>query len=152
MARLPQAGALLGLCRPGEGPAAKFLGDLAESGRLFLHTVFRAVEFEEELRTLFQRCLRIEVDGAHLHLVDQFDPRHRYAGLDGDDHRLAGRRNARERTDAARNRLGNAVQRQRDLGNDAERAFRADHQPGQIVTGAGLPGAPRGLDDIAVGA
>ena len=51
-----------------------------------------------------------------------------------------------KRTDAAGNRLGNAVQLHRDLGDDAERALRADEQPRQVVAGGGFLGAARGRD------
>ena len=52
---------------------------------------------------------------------------------------------------AAGNRLRDAGQLERQFGDDAERAFRADHQAREIVAGRGLLGAPRGVDHLAVG-
>ena len=52
---------------------------------------------------------------------------------------------------AGADRLGNAVQPQRQLGDDAERAFRADDQPRQIVAGRGFSRAARGGHHLAVG-
>jgi hypothetical protein len=43
-----------------------------------------------------------------------------------------------ERADAARDRLGDAVQLQRQFGDDAERALRADEEPRQVVAGRGF--------------
>ena len=57
----------------------------------------------------------------------------------------------RKGADRGRNRLRNAVKPHRHLGDDAERAFRADEEPGQIVAGRRFAGAPRGADDPAVG-
>ena len=43
------------------------------------------------------------------------------------------------------------MQAKRHLGDDAERAFGADHQPGEIVARRGFARPPRGADDAAVG-
>ena len=51
---------------------------------------------------------------------------------------------------AAADRLGNAGEPQRQLGDHAERALRADDQPRQVVAGGGLLGAPRGVHHLAV--
>ena len=40
---------------------------------------------------------------------------------------------------------------QRHLGNDAERPFGTDEQPGQIVAGGRLAGAARGADLATIG-
>ena len=82
--------------------------------------------------------LRVDVAGLHLQLVEKLDPGDRDAALDGEDHRVAGRLDARERADAAGDRLRDAVQPERQLGDDAERALRADQQPGQVVAGGGF--------------
>ena len=55
-----------------------------------------------------------------------------------------------KRTDAAGDRLRNAVELQRQLGDDAERALRADEQPRQVVAGGGFLRAPRRRDHLAV--
>ena len=49
----------------------------------------------------------------------------------------------RKGADRRRDRLRDAVEPQRDLGDDAERAFRADEQPRQVVAGRRFAGAPR---------
>ena len=46
----------------------------------------------------------------------------------------------------ADDRLGNAIQLQRHLGDDAERALGADEQPREVVAGGGFLGAARGRD------
>ena len=43
------------------------------------------------------------------------------------------------------------MQAQLDFGDDAERAFGADEQPGQVVAGGGLAHAAAGVDHAAVG-
>ena len=73
------------------------------------------------------------------------------ADLDRQDHRVDRAFDRRERADRGRDRLGNAVEPQRHLGNDAERAFRSDKQPGQVVAGGGFAGPPRCPNDAAVG-
>ena len=50
-----------------------------------------------------------------------------------------------KRTDAAGDGFRNAGQLERQFGDDAERAFRADHQPREVVAGGGFLGAPRGV-------
>ena len=109
-----------------ERPAAILRGDLAERLGLLGDARLAAVEFDEQARRLRIVELRIVVHRPHLQRVDQFDARHRNAHLDRGDDRLAGRLDARERADAAGDRLRNAVQLQRQRGDDAERAFRAD--------------------------
>ena len=52
---------------------------------------------------------------------------------------------------ADEDRLGDAVELQRELGNDAERAFRADQETGEIVAGGGLACPAAGGDHAAVG-
>ena len=48
-------------------------------------------------------------------------------------------------------RLRDAVQLQRHLGDHAQRALRADEQPGQVVAGRGFARPAAGADDAAVG-
>ena len=50
-----------------------------------------------------------------------------------------------------RHRLRDAVQPHLDFGDDAQRAFRADEQPGQVVAGRGFADPPAGADHPAVG-
>ena len=56
----------------------------------------------------------------------------------------------RERADAAGDRLRDAGELQRQFGDDAERALRADDQAGQVVAGRGFLGAPRRGHHLAV--
>ncbi len=55
-----------------------------------------------------------------------------------------------KRTDAGRDRLRDAREPQRQLDDDAERAFRADHQPREVVAGRRLLGAARRGHELAV--
>ena len=61
---------------------------------------------------------------------------------------VAGRLDARERADAAGDRLRDALQLQRQRRDDAERAFRADQQPRQIIAGRALFRALAGRDRL----
>ena len=73
------------------------------------------------------------------------------AELDRRDHRLDRALHRLERADGRRHRFGQAEQAHRDLGDDAERPFRADEQPRQVVARRRLARAPAGADDAAVG-
>ena len=147
---LPQARAVLGLGRPFERTAGEIARDLAETLGLLGDTRGGAMELDEQHRHFRQRQLGVEIGGFDLQLVEQFDARHRDAGLDGDDRRVAGRLDRGERAHAGRDRLGNAGELERELGDDAKRAFRADDQPGQIVARRRLLGAARGGHQFAV--
>ena len=131
--RLPQPRAILALRRPIERPTAQFPGDFAETLRLFGDARVGAVKFDEQHRRFRQAELRIEIAGMHLQRVEKLDPRHRNAGLDGEDGRVARRFDGRKRTHAGGDRFGNAGKAQREFGDDAERAFRSDDQAGEIV-------------------
>ena len=48
---------------------------------------------------------------------------------------------------AADDRLGDAVEAELDLGDDAEGALGADEEAGEVVAGGGLAGAGAGADD-----
>ena len=149
--RLPQSAAILGLGRPIEWAAAKLARDLAEALRLFGDARLAAVKFDEQHRRFRQAQFGIGVAGFDLQRVQKLDPRDRNAGLDGENRRIARRLDAGERTHARRDRLGNAGQPQGQFGDDAERAFGADHQPGQIVAGRGFLGAVPGRYHFAIG-
>jgi hypothetical protein len=151
MPRLPQPRANLGARRPFERPAAELARDFAEALRLFGDALLAAVKLDKQHRRFRQRQFGIGVAGLHLHFVEELDARDRDAGLDRQDGRIARRFDARERTDARRNRLGNAGEPQRQFGDDAERALRADQQPGEIVAGRGFLGAVPGRDHFAIG-
>ena len=55
-----------------------------------------------------------------------------------------------ELADGGAHRLGDAVQPELDLGDDAERALGADHQVGEVVAGGGFAHPAAGLDQPAV--
>ena len=87
----------------------------------------------------------------HLQPVEQFDAGDGNAALDCVDHRHAGRFHARERTDPAADRLRDALQLERQLGDDAERPLRADEQAGEIVARGALARPPPRRDQPSVG-
>ncbi len=70
--------------------------------------------------------------------------------LDRHDRGVAGIRHGCERTDAAGNRLGDSLQFQGEFRDHAERAFRADHQPGEVVARRRFLGAARRGHQFAV--
>src|SRR5205085_12184915 len=98
----------------------------------------------EQHRRLRQGELGIGIARLDLKRIEQLDPRHRDARLDGRDGGVAGGLDRRERTDATGYGLGDAGELERDLGNDAERAFRADEETREVVTGRALLGAAPG--------
>src|SRR5580692_11631814 len=124
MASLPQTGPILLTRRPLERAAAVLARDVAETLRLLGDTRRRAVELQEQHRRLGQRQRGMKIDRAHLERVKQFDARHRNTGLDGQDGRPAAGFDRRKRTYAARYRLRDTGELERQLGDDAERALR----------------------------
>ena len=150
MAGLPQLGALLGFDRPLKRPAAKLLDNFTEAFGLLLDARFRSMKLQKQQRHFRQTKLGIKIETLHLHLIGQFDPRHGNTALDGHDDRITRRFHTGKRTDATRNRLGNAVKFQSDFGNDAQSAFRADKQPRQIITCRRFTRARPGFDNAAI--
>ena len=67
------------------------------------------------------------------------------------DHRVHRALHRLERADRRRHRFRDGMQPQRHLGDDAERAFGADEQAGQIVARGRFARARAGLDHAAVG-
>ena len=146
VARLPQARAVLGPGRPLERAAAAFGGDGAEALGLLGDAGLAAVELDAQHRALRQRELGIGIHRLDLQGVEQFDAGDRYPALDGGDGRLARRLDRGKRTDAAGHRFRNAEQLEGDLGDDAERSFRAHQQPRQIVARRRLARPARSRD------
>ena len=64
--------------------------------------------------------------------------RDRNTRLDGRDHRVAGGFDGWKRADAAADVFGNAVEPERDLGDDGGRSLRANDETRQIVAGEDL--------------
>ena len=132
---LPQTTAILGLRCPLERAAAMPFGDFAKTLRLLGDACFRPMKLEEQHRRFDESEFRMIVERAHRQRIGKLDTRDRQSYLSCLDHRVAGRLDARKLAGRRRNRFGNAVKFQRDLGDDAERAFRADEQPRQVVAG-----------------
>ena len=89
-----------------------------------------AVEFEEQGRSLAIAELCVGIDAAHHDVVEQLDARHGDRGLDHGDRGVHGVMQGVEAANRGRDRLRHGMHLQRDLGDDAERAFRADeHAP-----------------------
>ena len=87
-----------------------------------------AVKFQEQHRRFRQRELRIGIAGLHLQRVEQLDPRHRNAGLDGRGSSRCTPPRPTETDTRRRRSPPECRQPQRQFGDDAERAFRADDQ------------------------
>ncbi len=76
--------------------------------------------------------------------------RDRDSDLHRHDHRVDGRLEIRKLAYRRADRFRYSIKPQLDLGDDAERAFRTDEEPGEIVAGARLAGTAAGPDDAAV--
>jgi hypothetical protein len=68
-------------------------------------------------------------------LIDQLHAGNGDAGLDGGDGGGAGGFHGRERAHAGGDGFRDAIELEADFGDDAEGAFGADHQAGQVVAG-----------------
>jgi hypothetical protein len=71
-----------------EAATAVVAGQRLDGAGLILHVRGAvAVELEKQRRRNLVRRLRVAVRCVHLNIVQQLDPRHRNAELDGRDHR-----------------------------------------------------------------
>ncbi len=129
MPRLPQLRALFGAGRPPEIVGAVLGCQRLHRVDLLCNPGIGAVKLEEQRRRDPVVELRILVDGVDLGFVEQLDSRHRHAALDRQDHRVDGGVDRWEGAHRSRDRVGNPVKPHRHLGNDPERALRADEQP-----------------------
>src|SRR5262249_59691287 len=125
--------------------------DPAEASRLFGNACLAAMELDEQHRRLGKRELRIGVAGFYLQRVEELDARDRNAGLDGEDRSVAAGFDRGEWADTRRDRLRDAGELQRQLGDGAKRALGADEQPGEVVAGRGFLGAAGGRYLLAAG-
>ncbi len=126
-------------------------GDLLHrAGLLVHHALAGAVELEEQRRRLGVARLREAIDDGELRVVDDLHARDGDAELNRLDHGVGRALHRRERAHRGGHGFGPAEQAQRHLGDDAERAFGADEQPGQVVAGRGLPRAAAGVDHTTV--
>ena len=102
------------------------------------------------MRFFRQVGLGVAVEAAHHHVVQQFDARHGQAGLDRQDHAVHRVLDGREAAGGGGDGFGQAVQAERQLGDDAQRALRPDQQVREVVAGGGLARLRPGADDRAV--
>ncbi len=151
VSRLPQPAAVLGTRGPLEILAAVIGGDFLHGFGLLLDSRGRAVKFEEQGRLFAQGGLAVAVDGDDRQLVQQFDARHRDPQLYGLDHGLYRCGQRREGANGAGDGFRQGIKPHREFGDDAQRAFGADHQPRQVVAGGRLAGTPAGLEGASVG-
>jgi len=131
----PELGALFRRGRPLEAGAAELAGDVLHRGGLLLHAGVTAMEFHQQHRRLGQRELVVPVHGPHRVRVEQLAAGNRNAHLDDLDRGAHRRIDARKGAGRGRDRFGQRVQAQRDLGHHAQRALTAHHQPRQVVAG-----------------
>ena len=110
------------------------------------------MKFEKQ-RRLDGKSFKLGVANArvHLHIVEQFDPRDRNAGLHGDDDRVHRAGQVWKLANARGNCLRNTIQSQLNFRNDAQRAFGADKQPGEVIARARFARAATGADQLAIG-
>ena len=88
------------------------------------------MELDEQGRHHLEVDLGIGIEGLHMLFIDEFDPRHRDAELDGLDHRLAGGIDGGKRADPGGDRFGDAIEPHPHFGDDAERSLRPHQQAG----------------------
>ncbi len=81
--------------------------------------------------------LRVTDAGLDLNLVEQLHAGNRNASLHDGNHRFDRVAQCGNWAGGGRHGLGDAVQAQLDLGDDAQGALGADEKPGQIVAGGG---------------
>ena len=108
------------------------------------------MEFEEERRQGGKLPGAVTVDDLDEFLVEKFDASDGktraldvYDGVDCSGQRCKARMGG--------DGVGDGMQPDGNFGNDAERAFRANEEPGQVITGRGLAGERAGPDDLAIG-
>ena len=126
---------------PSGSPPPSLSRDFGEGFDLLARARRRAVKFEKQRRLLAKREVRIGIAGLDLHLVGKLDAGERQAYLHSGDGGVAGAFDGGEGTDGGEDGLGDAVQLQRELGDDAERSLRADEETGEIVAARRFPGA-----------
>jgi hypothetical protein len=108
------------------------------------------VELEKQRRLLGQRQMRIGVAGL-ICTSSASSMRAAEGHLHGDDGGVAGACEGGERADRGEDGLGDTVQLQRELGDDAERALGADQEMGEVVAACRFPCALPGVEQRAVG-
>ena len=151
MPRLPQAIAILGPCGPFKARSAIFLGDGREQLNLFGDTALAAMEFKEQMRRFGKVHIGIvDVHAAHLHLVQELDPRHRQSRLHRIHHRIHRTVDRVESTGRRQYRFGLAEQAYGHTGDQAQRSLRTDEQMRQVISGRGFARPCASLDYLTV--
>ena len=111
----------------------------------------RAVELEAHGRGHGEVQAGVAVHGVDLRLVEQLGAGDRDAELHELDHGADGGVDRREGGHGGRHRLRDAVDPERELADDAERALAAGEQAGEVVARRALAGPARRADHRAVG-
>src|SRR5215469_18858677 len=119
--------------------------------RLFRHRAGRTMELEKQGGRYFMIEARILVDRGHLNLVEQLDASNGHTALNRRDYCVYGTLYTWKCADRSRYRFWNSVKTHCQFGDDAERAFRSDKQPSQIVSRCRLSRPSRGSNNAAVG-
>ena len=151
VARRPQARALLWRAGPFKSHATFAAGKFLHHLCLLFDAGGRAVKFHQQHRLFTQPQLGVLVHHAHGVAVNQLHARNRNAQLDDLNGGAHGCRNAGEGTDRRRDGLGQRVQAQRHLGDDAQRSLAAHHQPREVVARRGLARLGACAHDLARG-
>ena len=137
---------------PVEAEAAVLGGELLGEARGFGDAgLAQAVELEQQRGVNGQVESRVAVHSVHLAVVHELDAGHGEAELDGFDDRVDRSLDGGEGADGHADRFGQRVQAKRDLRDDAQRAFGADKEAGEVVAGARFARAGAGVDDASVG-
>src|SRR5215207_7520361 len=121
--------------RPSQLAAAILDSDLRKRPDLLARTLLAAVKLNEKMRHFGQIQPRINIGRPDLQRVQELDSGYGNAGLNCQNRGVAGRFDIRKGTDAGQDRLRNAVEPERNLGDHAKGAFRADEQPREIIAG-----------------
>ena len=123
---------------------------LLHRGRLLAHRRLGAVKLEKKRRRLAQGGVAVTVDGTDRHGVEELAAGDRHAELNRLDHGPHRTRQGRKIADRRRHRLGHRIEPHRHLGDDAERALGAHHQPREVIAGRRFFGTPASADHLAL--
>jgi hypothetical protein len=126
-------------------------GDLLEALHLLVDGRFGAMELEEQHRAFLEAEVRVLVECRHLHLVDQLGAGEAEVQLDRLNDRVDRAVEGAEGAHGGQDLLRDAIEANRQLRHDPERAFGADQQLREVVAGRRFAGAARGAHDGAVG-